>query len=146
MTITGGSSLPKDDIDRMVREAEEHAAEDKKRRESAETRNQAEQLVYSIEKLIKDNEDKLPEDVKNEVQGDVDGLKTALAGDDDEAVKTAYEKLSSSQQKLGEAIYSSAQPTETPADGAGDGQQAGESSSDDEDVIDAEVVEDEEKK
>jgi molecular chaperone DnaK len=76
----------------------------------------------------------------------VDGLKTALAGDDDEAVKTAYEKLSSSQQKLGEAIYSSAQPTETPAGEAGDGQQAGESSSDDEDVIDAEVVEDEEKK
>lgn len=145
MTITGGSSLPKEDIDRMVREAEEHAAEDKKRRESAETRNQAEQLVYSIEKLIKDNEDKLPEDVKNEVQGDVDSLKAALAGDDDEAVKTAHEKLSSSQQKLGEAIYSSAQPTETPAGEAGDGQQAG-ASSDDEDVIDAEVVEDEEKK
>ncbi|MDN4596876.1 molecular chaperone DnaK [Leifsonia virtsii] len=145
MTITGGSSLPKEDIDRMVREAEEHAAEDKKRRESAETRNQAEQLVYSIEKLIKDNEDKLPEDVKNEVQGDVDGLKTALAGDDDEAVKTAYEKLSASQQKLGEAIYSSAQPSEAPAGDAGDAPQ-GESSSDDEDVIDAEVVDDEEKK
>jgi molecular chaperone DnaK len=149
MTITGGSSLPKEDIERMVREAEEHAAEDKKRRESAETRNQAEQLVYSIEKLIKDNEDKLPEDVKNEVQGDVDGLKTALAGDDDEAVKTAFEKLSSSQQKLGEAIYSSAQASqgsEAPAGDAGEGQPSGGSSSDDEDVIDAEVVEDEEKK
>jgi molecular chaperone DnaK len=149
MTITGGSSLPKEDIERMVREAEEHAAEDKKRRESAETRNQAEQLVYSIEKLIKDNEDKLPEDVKNEVQGDVDGLKTALAGDDDEAVKTAFEKLSSSQQKLGEAIYSSAQASqgsEAPAGDAADGQPSGASSSDDEDVIDAEVVEDEEKK
>ncbi|WP_285115177.1 molecular chaperone DnaK [Leifsonia sp. fls2-241-R2A-40a] len=148
MTITGGSSLPKDDIERMVREAEEHAAEDKKRRESAETRNQAEQLVYSIEKLIKDNEDKLPEDVKNEVQGDVDGLKTALAGDDDEAVKTAFEKLNASQGKLGEAIYSQAQASqgsEAPAGDAGE-QPAGESSSDDEDVIDAEVVEDEEKK
>lgn len=145
MTITGGSSLPKEDIDRMVREAEEHAAEDKKRRESAETRNQAEQLVYSIEKLIKDNEDKLPEDVKNEVQGDVDGLKTALAGDDDEAVKTAYDKLNASQQKLGEAIYSSAQASEAPSGDAGDAPQ-GESSSDDEDVIDAEVVDDEEKK
>ncbi|MEN2741739.1 molecular chaperone DnaK [Microbacterium sp. X-17] len=147
MTITGGSSLPKDDIERMVREAEEHAAEDKKRRESAETRNQAEQLVYSNEKLIKDNEDKLPEDVKNEVQGDIDALKTALAGDDDEAVKTAYEKLSESQQKLGQAIYSSAQASEAPAGDAGEAGQAGEgSSSDDEDVIDAEVVEDEEKK
>ncbi|ANF31847.1 molecular chaperone DnaK [Leifsonia xyli] len=146
MTITGGSSLPKDDIDRMVREAEEHAAEDKKRRESAETRNQAEQLVYSIEKLIKDNEDKLPEDVKNEVQGDVDGVKTALAGDDDEAVKTAFDKLNASQGKLGEAIYSSAQASsEAPAGDAGEAPQ-GESSSDDEDVIDAEVVDDEEKK
>jgi len=147
MTITGGSSLPKDDIERMVREAEEHAAEDKKRRESAETRNQAEQLVYSNEKLIKDNEDKLPEDVKNEVQGDIDALKTALAGDDDEAVKTAYEKLSESQQKLGQAIYSAAQASEAPAGDAGEAGADGEaSSSDDEDVIDAEVVEDEEKK
>ncbi|KQR51415.1 Fe-S protein assembly chaperone HscA [Leifsonia sp. Leaf336] len=147
MTITGGSSLPKDDIERMVREAEEHAAEDKKRRESAETRNQAEQLVYSIEKLIKDNEDKLPEDVKNEVQGDVDALKTALAGDDDEAVKTAYDKLNESQQKLGQAIYSAAQASEAPAGDAGEAGAQGEgSSSDDEDVIDAEVVEDEEKK
>jgi molecular chaperone DnaK len=147
MTITGGSSLPKDDIERMVREAEEHAAEDKKRRESAETRNQAEQLVYSIEKLIKDNEDKLPEDVKNEVQGDVDALKTALAGDDDEAVKTAYDKLNESQQKLGQAIYSAAQASEAPAGDAGEAGTQGEgSSSDDEDVIDAEVVEDEEKK
>ncbi len=68
MTISGGSSLPKDDIDRMVREAEEHAAEDKKRREAAEQRNGAEQLAYSVDKLIKDNDDKLPADVKNEVQ------------------------------------------------------------------------------
>ncbi|MGH1525030.1 molecular chaperone DnaK [Leifsonia sp. L25] len=147
MTITGGSSLPKDDIERMVREAEEHAAEDKKRRESAETRNQAEQLVYSNEKLIKDNEDKLPEDVKNEVQGDIDALKTALAGDDDEAVKTAYDKLNESQQKLGQAIYSAAQASEAPAGDAGEAGAQGEgSTSDDEDVIDAEVVEDEEKK
>ncbi len=77
MTITGGSSLPKDDIERMVREAEEHAAEDKKRREAAEVRNQAETLSYSIEKLIKDNEDKLPAEVKTSVQADVDALKTA---------------------------------------------------------------------
>src|SRR6478752_5566394 len=146
MTISGGSALPKEDVERMVRDAEEHAAEDKKRRESAETRNQAEQLVYSIEKLIKDNDDKLPADVKSEVQGDVDGLKSALAGDDDEAVKTAFDKLNASQGKLGEAIYSQAQASQAPAADASEGQPSGESSSDDEDVIDAEVVEDEEKK
>jgi molecular chaperone DnaK len=143
MTITGGSSLPKEDIERMVREAEEHAADDKKRRESAETRNTAEQLSYSIDKLIKDNEDKLPEDVKNEVQADVDALKSALAGDDDDAVKTAFDKLSASQQKLGEAIYSSNQSA--PADG-GSGDATGESESSDEDVVDAEVIDDEETK
>ncbi|MFF1879409.1 molecular chaperone DnaK [Leifsonia sp. NPDC058230] len=147
MTITGGSSLPKEDIERMVREAEEHAAEDKKRRETAETRNTAEQLVYSIEKLIKDNEDKLPEDVKNEVQGDVDALKASLAGDDDEAVKTAYDKLNASQSKLGEAIYASSQAEAAAGEQAPAGEQpADESSDSDEDVIDAEVVEDEEKK
>ena len=119
MTITGGSSLSKEDIERMVREAEEHAAEDKARREAAETRNTAEQLAYSIDKLIKDNDDKLPDDVKTEVQADVDALKTALAGDDDAAVKTAFDKLNASQGKLGEAIYASARqpPTAPPARG-----------------------------
>ena len=138
MTITGGSSLPKEDIERMVREAEEHAAEDKARRESAETRNGAEQLAYSIEKLIKENEDKLPEDVKNDVQADVDALKTALAGEDDAAVKTAYDKLMESQGKLGEAIYAAGQ-----AEGGAEGAAEGEAASDD-DVVDAEVVEDDE--
>ena len=138
MTITGGSSLPKEDIERMVREAEEHAAEDKARRESAETRNQAEQLVYSIEKLIKDNEDKLSDDVKNEVQADVDALKSALLGEDDAAVKTAYDKLMESQGKLGEAIYAAGQNAEASAEAST------ESETSDEDVVDAEVVEDDE--
>jgi molecular chaperone DnaK len=134
MTITGGSSLPKEDIERMVREAEEHAAEDKKRREEQETRNSAEQLVYQTEKLIKDNDDKLPEDVKSSVQADVDALKSALAGEDFDAVKTAFDTLVQSQQKLGEEIYKQ-QP---------EGEAAPEASA--EDVVDAEVVEDEEKK
>ncbi len=116
MTITGGSSLPKDDIERMVREAEEHAAEDKKRRESAETRNQAETLSYSVEKLIKENDDKLPAEVKTSVQADVDALKTALAGDDDDAVKAAFDKLNQSQGALGEAIYSAQQAQGQAAD------------------------------
>ena len=136
ITISGGSTLSKDDIERMVREAEEHAADDKKRREAAEQRNNAEQLAYSVEKLISENEDKLPEDVKTEVQGDLDALKAALAGDDDDALKTAADKLGESQQKLGEAIYAQAQEApEAAAEGA---------ESNDEDVVDAEVVEDDE--
>jgi len=147
MTITGGSSLPKDDIERMVREAEEHAAEDKKRRESAEVRNQAETLSYSIDKLIKENDDKLPEDVKSEVQGDVDALKAALAGEDDDAVKAAFDKLNASQGKLGEAIYASSQASQAASEPAPDGpsDEAG-ASNPDEDVVDAEVVDDEEEK
>ncbi|HQA24172.1 MAG TPA: Hsp70 family protein, partial [Rhodoglobus sp.] len=138
MTITGGSSLSKEDIERMVREGEEHAAEDKARREAAETRNTAEQLAYSTEKLIKDNEDKLPADVKTDVQADVDALKSALAGDDEAAVKSAFDTLTASQQKLGEAIYASGQAA--PAEGE-TAEPATESS--DEDIVDAEVVDDE---
>ena len=132
MTITGGSSLAKEDIERMVKEAEEHAAEDKKRREEQETKNTAEQMVYQTEKLIKDNDEKLPEDVKTEVQADVDALKTALAGGDIDAIKAANEKLVTSSQKLGEAIYASASE-ETPAD----------ATASNEDVVDAEVVDEE---
>jgi molecular chaperone DnaK len=134
VTITGGSSLSKEDIERMVREGEEHAAEDKKRREEADTRNSAEQIVYSTEKLIKENDEKLPEDVKTAVQADVDALKTALAGEDIDAVKTAFDKLVESQQKLGEAIYA-AQPAE--------GEEAAAEASA-EDVVDAEVVDEDE--
>ena len=141
MTITGGSSLPKEDIERMVREAEENAADDKLRREAAEVRNSGEQLVYSIEKLIRENDDKLPADVKDEVQGDVDRLKTALAGTDDDAVKSAFDTLSQSQTKLGEAIYSSSQ-AEQSAPAADEGQQSAPGSEDD--VVDAEVVDDDE--
>ncbi len=143
MTITGGSSLAKDDIERMVREAEEHAGEDKKRREAAEVRNQAETLSYSIDKLIKDNEDKLPDEVKTEVQGDVDALKTALAGEDDDAVKTAFDKLVASQGKLGEAIYASSQAAGAEGDPGATDPGNGEAPNPEEDVIDAEVVEDE---
>jgi molecular chaperone DnaK len=140
ITITGGSSLAKEDIERMVREGEEHAAEDKARRDAAETRNNAEQLAYSIDKLIKDNEDKLPEEVKTEVQGDVDALQAALKGDDEAAVKTAFDKLNASQQKLGEAIYSSQNAGESTE---GTDESTDTAASDDEDIVDAEVVEDE---
>ena len=141
MTITGGSSLEKEDIERMVREAEEHAAEDKERREKAEVRNNSEQLAYSIEKLIKENEANLPDDVKSEVQADVDALKTALAGDDDDAVKSAFDTLNQSQTKLGEAIYASSQ-----AEAAAGEQPEAPAEDDDEDVVDAEIVDDEDEK
>jgi molecular chaperone DnaK len=140
ITITGGSSLSKEDIERMVREGEEHAAEDKARRETAEVRNTAEQLAYSTEKLLADNADKLPDDVKTSVQGDVDALKTALAGDDEAAVKTAFDTLAESQQKIGEALY---QQSETAAAGTGDEAPEATTSATDEDIVDAEVVEDE---
>lgn len=138
MTITGGSALPKEDIDRMVKDAEEHAAEDKKRREEAETRNTAEQLVYQTEKLLVDNADKLSDDVKTEVQAAVGELKTALEGTDVEAVKAKHAALLTASQKIGEALYSQEQA----APAAADAPPAGDKTSD-EDVVDAEIVEDE---
>ena len=135
MTITGGTSLSKDDIDRMVKDAEAHAEQDKARREAADTRNAAESVAYSVEKLLKENGDKLPEDVKTEVQSDVDELKKALEGDDDAAVKSAFEKLQASRSKLGEALYAAAQAEASESKPAAD-----------EDVVDAEVIDEDEKK
>ncbi|WP_026372841.1 molecular chaperone DnaK [Agrococcus lahaulensis] len=143
MTITGGSSLSKEDIDRMVKDAEANAAADKARREAAELRNTGETLVYSVEKVLTDNAEQLPDDVKNDVQADVDAVKSALAGDDDEAVKTAVEKLQQSQSKLGEAIYAQSQ-AQAQADASGDEPQA--APAEDDDVVDAEVVDDEDEK
>ncbi|MDO4821617.1 MAG: molecular chaperone DnaK [Rothia sp. (in: high G+C Gram-positive bacteria)] len=137
MTITGGTSLSKEDIDRMVKDAEAHAEQDKARREAAETRNAAENTAYSIEKLIKDNDEKLPEDVKTEVQADVDALKAALEGEDDDAVKAAFEKLQASQTKLGEALYAQAQADAAAGEGA---------KAEDDDVVDAEVIDEEDEK
>ncbi|WP_291799251.1 molecular chaperone DnaK [Brevibacterium sp.] len=141
MTITGGSALPKEDIERMVREAEEHAEEDKKRREAQDVRNNAETLAYSTEKLLNENEDKLPEDVKSEITADVEKVKEALKGEDDDAVKSAYDALVANQQKIGEAIYAQG------GDAGAEGAPADDSASAEDEVIDAEVVdEDEEKK
>ena len=135
VTITGGSSLPKEDIDRMVREAEEHAAEDKKRRENADTRNQAEQAVYSTEKLLKDEADKISEATREAVQKDVDAVKEALKGDDIEAVKTAMATLSESGMKIGQEIYAKQQADEAAAQAAPA----------QDDVVDAEIVDEDDK-
>ena len=146
MTISGGSALPKEDIDRMVKEAEAHAEEDKKRREDAETRNSAEQQAYSVEKLLKDNKDKLPESVHSEVSGAVDGLKKALEGEDIEPVKTAQEKLNEVAQKIGEALYQheqAEQQTQQPQSSAG---ASSEAPAEDDDIVDAEIIDDEDSK
>ena len=136
VTITGGSALPKEEIDRMVREAEEHAAEDKARREVAETRNTAEQVVYQTEKLLKDEADKISEETRAAVQADVDAVKEALKGDDVEAVKSSMAKLNETSLKIGQEIYQAQQAA---------GAAGGEAKSED-DVVDAEIVDEDESK
>ena len=107
--ITGGSALPKDDIEKMVRDAEEYAEEDRKRREEAEVRNQADTLVYSTEKFLGENEDKVPEDIKSEVREALAEVKKALESNDTEAIKSASEQAAQVSQKMGTAIYQQAQ-------------------------------------
>ncbi|MFI2205617.1 molecular chaperone DnaK [Streptomyces sp. NPDC020192] len=136
MTVTGGSALPKDDIDRMVREAEQHAEEDRRRREAAETRNQAEQLVYSTEKLIRDNPDRIPADAKSETESALTDLKEKLKGEDSAAIRQATERAAEAAQKIGTALYDRSR-TESQASAGADTSAAPSS---DEDVVDAEIV------
>ncbi|MEU6130176.1 molecular chaperone DnaK [Saccharopolyspora sp. NPDC047091] len=149
--ISGGSALPKEDIDRMVSDAEAHADEDRSRREEAETRNQAETLVYQTEKVLTDNDDKLPADLKERVRSSVGEAKEALRGDDVSAIRAAVDKLASESQELGQAIYGNAGGGADPSAGAtgaggsdagsGSGGSGGAGSGDD-DVVDAEIVDD----
>jgi molecular chaperone DnaK len=145
MTITGGSALPKEDIDRMVKDAEAHAEEDKQRREEAEVRNQAETLVYQTEKFVKDNDEKIPAEVKDKVNAAINDAQEALKGTDTAAIKTAMETLATESQAMGSAIY--AQTGATQESGAGAGAQGGEqqAKASEDDVVDAEIV-DEDKK
>lgn len=130
--IQEGSGLSKEEIERMVKDAEAHAEEDRTRREEAETRNQAESLVYQTEKFVKDNEDKVPAETKEKVEAAITEARTALSGTDLAAIKAAVEKLSTESQALGQALYESAAADGAGADGAPtDGR---------EDVVDAEVV------
>jgi molecular chaperone DnaK len=158
ITISGGSALPKEDIERMVKEAEEHAEEDRKRREETESRNTAEQLVYSTEKFLTDNADKLQDDQRKPVDEALADLKDALkpeSGATPEDISAKSSKLSEESQKMGTAMYAAASAAEqagTSGDGAasGDGtegaQAGGGASATDDDVVDAEVVEDDEEK
>jgi molecular chaperone DnaK len=142
MQITGGSALGKDEIDRMMREAEQHADEDRQRREEAEVRNQAESLVYQTEKFVKENDEKLPADVKESVNASLAEVQEALKGTDTAAIKSAMEKLATESQKLGAALYQQ-QGAEGAAPGAAPG--AGQQQDGADDVVDAEIV-DEDKK
>ncbi|MEG9227554.1 molecular chaperone DnaK [Aeromicrobium sp. Sec7.5] len=136
MTITGGSALSKDDIDKMVKDAEQYAEEDRQRREAVDVRNQGDSLVHTTEKFLSENGDKVGDDLKTEVQADVDALKEALNGEDTEAIKAATGKLAESSQKLGTALYEAAAAEAASApSGDADG-------NNDDDVVDAEIVED----
>ncbi|CAL9369823.1 molecular chaperone DnaK [Streptomyces sp. enrichment culture] len=150
MTVTGGSALPKDDIDRMMREAEQHAEEDRARREAAETRNQAEQLVYQTERFLNENTDRVPAETRTDVESAVADLKRQLEENaDTAALRTGVEKLAAVSQRMGQAMYAGAEQTGGPAgpgaaeEGApGTGADDGPSSRDDDGVVDAELVDD----
>ena len=108
MTITGGSALSKEDIDQMIADAEKYADEDRKRKEQVEIRNQADGLVYSTEKFLSENSDKIPADVKTQVETDTAALKTALEGEDTDAISAAAATLATSSQAMGSAMYEAA--------------------------------------
>jgi len=138
MTISGGSALPKDDIDRMMAEADAHAAEDHQRREEAEVRNTSESLVYQTDKFLRDNADKIPADAKANVDEPLATLKKAIEDNDFEAMKTAADSVAQASQTLGAAMYASAQ-----AEGGQDGSEQTSSEAQDtaeDDVIDAEII------
>jgi molecular chaperone DnaK len=137
MTVTGGSALPKDDIDRMMRDAEQYAEEDRKRREAAETRNQAEQLVYQTENFLRENGDRIPADTRSEVETAATEVKTLLKDNaDTPALRTAIDKLGSVSQKMGQAMYAQAQQTTS------ESTEHRTAPQDEEGVVDAEIVDD----
>ena len=133
MTITGGSTLSKDDIDRMVRDAEAHEAEDKARRDEAEVRNQADSLVYQTEKLLKEQAENLQGSEKDDVERELAAVKAALEGSDIEAIKSATEKLVTVSQTFGQRLYEEAAKNQQAAGGS-------ETAADDDHIVDAEIV------
>src|ERR1700755_1222071 len=141
VTISGGAALAKDDIDKMVRDAEQYADEDRQRREEAEVRNRADTLVYTTEKFLAENAEKVPDDVKSEVESAIGGLKKALEGTDTDTIREATEKAAQVSQKMGSAIYAQAQAEQQAnagAEGAANGTDG--SAQQDSDVVDAEIV------
>ncbi|MDQ1634677.1 MAG: molecular chaperone DnaK, partial [Frankiaceae bacterium] len=143
MTITGGSALPKDEIDRMMREAEQFAEDDKRRREEVEVRNQAESLIYQTEQFLAENGDKVGEDAKNDVQEKLGALRAVVGGSDIEAIKSAVDELAKASSAMGTAMYANAQG-DAGATGGPTGGAAGDPSGAD-DVVDAEIVDEDNK-
>ncbi|MER7757964.1 Hsp70 family protein, partial [Kitasatospora sp. NPDC097643] len=139
MTVTGGSALPKDDIARMMREAEQYAEDDHKRREAAETRNQGEQLAYTTEKFIADNADRIPADVRGEVETAIAELKEQLKGEDTAAIRAATERAATVSQKLGQALYAQGASSPGPQAGQDEREEQGE------EVVDAEIVDEDDR-
>jgi len=137
VTISGGSALAKDDIERMMADAEKYAEEDAKRREEAEVRNRADSLAYTTEKFLAENSDKVPDDIKSEVEAAITDLKKALEGTDTDAIKEASEKAAQVSQKMGTAIYAQAQASASEGESA---TEAAADSSDDDEVVEAEIV------
>ena len=139
VTISGGSALAKDDIEKMMADAEKYAEEDRQRREEAEVRNRAETLAYTTEKFLAENSDKVPDDIKSEVESSIADLKKALEGTDTEAIRTASEQAAQVSQKMGSAIYAQAQAANATAPDAGTEAPSADSAADEE-VVDAEIV------
>lgn len=152
MTITGGSALPKEDIDRMMRDAQEHAEEDKRRREEAEVRNLAEQALWQTEKFLAESGDKLPEDSRSQVNEALGGLRAALGGSDTAAIKSAHETLNQTMQEASTKLYAQTSAAgEGASAGPGDATVGGDATpgggqSGPEDVVDAEIVDEDDKK
>jgi molecular chaperone DnaK (HSP70) len=149
MTVTGGSALGKDDIDRMVKEAEAHAEEDRKRREAVELRNEADNLVFRTEKLLSENADKITDDVRNPVEEALAELKSALEGEDNDRVKRGVEKLNTTSAALGQAMYAAAQAAQQAPSAAGQPSEHadsnGASSTSEDEVVDAEIIDEDPK-
>jgi molecular chaperone DnaK len=140
MTITGGSALSKEDIDRMVKDAEQYAEEDRTRRQAVETRNQAEALAHTTDRFLAENGDKVGDDLKAEVQADLDALNEVLKGDDTSAIEAAAVKLGETSQKMGQAMYEAAAAEAAASAGEGGEPGASPDEAGDEDIVDAEIV------
>lgn len=139
MTITGGSALPKEDIDRMMREAESYAEEDRKRREEAEVRNNADNLLYQTEKLVRDSGDKISAEHKAQLEEAQGKVREALKGDDSEAIKNAADELMRVSQEVGQALYAAGAADQAGQQTAGSAA-GGADAADEEEIVDAEVV------
>jgi molecular chaperone DnaK len=153
ITITGHSGLEENEIENMVKDAETHSEEDKKKREVVDAKNQADQLVYSLEKLLRENKDKIPEDEATRVQTEIENTKKAIESDNLEQIKQAVEALSQASHKLTEMMYQQATqqqaqqgPTQQEAAGSQTGEQASSKGPSEEEVIDAEVVDEDKNK